>query len=152
MALAGAIEVLEDKRSRAHVQRRGEGGRKEHIYGPRRGEKRKAEEDLEALRAVVARVADPAQAWGAMASEARALQERADFEARVSVRVAGLACGEESSPPWLGGMNDDSLDMEDSQPYDDSQDYYGDVNELWQEIDEEGRLPDWEQPPPVYLS
>ena len=65
------------------MQQWGKNGRKEIIRGPCRGEKRKAEEDLEALRAAAA-AACPAAAWGAMAAEARRLQERSDFEARVS--------------------------------------------------------------------
>ena len=40
----------------------------------------------------------------------------------------------------------ESPSQEDPQPYD-SPDYHGDTNELWQEIDEEGRLPSSYKPP-----
>ena len=67
---------------RAQLQRRVAGGRAEDICGPRRGEKRKAEEDLEALRAA-AEQAGPDAAWSAMADVSQCLQERARFEALV---------------------------------------------------------------------
>ncbi len=143
-ASAGALELSDDSRSRAHMQRRGEGGRQEHICGPRRGEKRRAEQDLEALR-VAAEEAGPAAAWDAMAVEARRLQERADFEARVSAYASEYIAA--PGPRVSTAAESHSLDMEDTQPYE-SQDYYNDCNELWQEIDEDGRLPGW-QPPPI---
>ena len=150
MASSGAVELLDGSCSRAHMQRRSESGRKEHIRGPRRGEKRKAEEDLEALRAA-AKEAGLAAAWDAMAAEARRLQERANFETRVSIRVAEHAGRMELSLPSPDLMDCDSLDMDDSQSDDDSQEYYNDVNEPWQEIDEEGRLPGWEAPPIILV-
>ena len=115
-----------------------------HICGPRRGDKRKAEEDLEAIRSA-ARNPD---AWSAMAAEAHRLQERAEFEGRVAAYVSGYTCATEPSmPPAV-----ESQSLEDTQPYD-SQEYYNDVNELWQEIDEEGKLPaSYAPPPPISLA
>lgn len=78
LVMAGAVENL-GIRFRAHVQRRGSNGRKDHIHGPHRGEKRKAEQDLETLRAA-AKHAGPGKAWSAMTAESRHLKERADFE------------------------------------------------------------------------
>ena len=62
------------------MQHRGAEGHKEYIFGPRRGEKRRAEQDLEVLRAV-AEKSDPGEAWKAMAAESRCLQVAAGFEA-----------------------------------------------------------------------
>jgi hypothetical protein len=139
---AGAVQLLSDSRSRACLQRRATDGRMEHICGPRRGEKRKAEEDLEAIRAAAA---GSREAWGAMAAQAHRLQERANFEARVAAYVGSYASAPEPSlpPPAV-----ESPSLEDTQPYD-SQDYDNDVNELWQEIDDEGNLPSSYQHPPL---
>ena len=68
----GSIEMLCENCMRAHIQRRTGKGRVMHICGSRRGEKRKAEEDLEAIRSA-ARNPD---AWSAMAAEAHRLQHR----------------------------------------------------------------------------
>jgi hypothetical protein len=146
--MAGAVEILDDRFSRAHVQRRSGDGRKEDIRGPRRGGKRHAEQDLEALRAA-AEAAGPEAAWSAMAAESHRLRERADFEARVAVCAADPAIFVGGSLPPLALAESGSLDMDDTQPYDDSQEYYNDVNDPWQEIDEDGRLRDWEPPPIV---
>ncbi len=67
--MAGAVEI-QGSSFRAHMQRRGEDGRKEHIRGPHRGEKRKAEQDLERLRAAAEEASDAA--WSAMAAESTA--------------------------------------------------------------------------------
>jgi hypothetical protein len=141
--MAGAVGVHGNS-FRADFQRR-EGGRKEHIYGPRRGEKRKAEQDLEALRAAAEQAGSDA-AWSSMSAECHRLQERADFEARVSAYVATNASIGIPALHILSPTPEESelLDSEDSQPYDDSREreYYNDVNEFWQEADEVGRLPD----------
>ena len=54
MAFSSSVELLDGGYSRAHIRRWGDGGRKEHILGPRHGDKREAEEDLEVLRAAAA--------------------------------------------------------------------------------------------------
>eukprot|EP00973_Karenia_brevis_P078663 10918492-Karenia_brevis.AAC.1 len=76
----GSIQVLDGNISRARLRRRGVDGRVEQIYGPRRGEKRKAEEDLNAIRAA----AQGPDAWSDMAAEARRLQDQSVFEGRVA--------------------------------------------------------------------
>ena len=127
-------------RFRAHMQQRGKNGHKHHIHGPYRGEKRKAEHDLEML-CTSAKHAGPESAWCATAAESCRLKERADFEARVSVCSSALRarhpslCSEEVGAP----------DIEDPDPTD-SQEYYNDFDELWQDEGDDGRLPDCYQP------
>ena len=118
-------------------------GRKEHILGPRRVEKRKAEEDLAAIRAA----AQGLDAWSAMAAETHRLQERAALEGRVAAHASNDTCATEPNPPTAVESQESESLLEDTQPHD-SQEYYNDVNELWQEIDDEGRLPAWYVPPP----
>ena len=67
--MAGAVKPLGSS-FRAHMRRRGEGSRREHILGPLRGEKRKAEQDLEMLHAAAGETASDV-AWRAMAAESR---------------------------------------------------------------------------------
>ena len=132
---------------RAQLQRRVAGGRAEDICGPRRGEKRKAEEDLEALRAA-AEQAGPDAAWSAMADVSQCLQERARFEALVSLHLeqgVSLSGGCSSA---LVNSESQSLDMDDTQ-LSSVDEYYNDSNELWQEIDDTGQLPDWKPAPTV---
>ena len=50
------------------------------VIGPRRAEKRRAEDDLEALREASVGHADPAARRAALAAEARRLQQQADTE------------------------------------------------------------------------
>jgi hypothetical protein len=142
--MAGAVENLRGCFC-AHMQQRGKNGRKDNIRGPTRGEKRKAEDDLATLRAA-AKHAGPGAAWGAMDAESRRLKERADFEARVSACASALPV----RPPSLCSEDSDAPDIEDQEPGD-SQEYYNDFDELWQDIDEEGRLPSYYQPPPLLL-
>ena len=143
-ATPGAVQALGDNCFRACLQRRSAGGSKEYVYGPRRSGKRKAEEDLEAIRAV----ARGPEAWSAATAEGHRLQERALFEARVAMRAAEPARTIELTIPPADWTDLPPEDMYDWEPYDDSQDYATDVNELWQEIDEEGRLHGY-QPPPM---
>ena len=126
-----SVQLLNNGRVRARLQRRHDKDM-QCIYGPKRGEKRKAEEDLEAIRAA----SQGPDAWGAMAAEAHRLQEQAEFEGRVAACVSSYTCSAEPSQPPA----DESQSQDDWQPGD-SQEYYNDVNELWQEIDDEGRLP-----------
>ena len=77
-----------------------------------------------------------------MAAEARRLQERADFEARV-LYVSTYSSTAEADLPTPAVDNQSLEDME----LEDSQEYFNDVDELWQEIDEHGRLLCWQPPP-----
>ena len=139
--MTGSVEILGSS-FRAHVQRRGENGRKENIRGPRRGEKRKAEQDLETLRAAAEEAAS-SSIWNAMTAAGRRLHERADFEARVSACASALVV----RPPTPCSEESDAPDISDPEPRD-SQELYNDIDELWQDIDEDGRLPDYYQPLP----
>ena len=96
-AAAGSIEPVGDSCLRAHMQRRAGDGRKEHIRGPRRDEKRKAEENLATIRAV----AQGPDAWNAMTAEAHRLQERAEFEGRVAAYFSTYTCATEPDEPAL---------------------------------------------------
>ena len=143
-ARPGDIECLTSNCFRAHVQRRASSGQKQHIIGPRRVDKRKAEQDLEAIREASR---DP-NAWDAMAAAARRLQERAEFEGKVAVCAAAIT-SESNALPVKQSEPDEDTDSSDSQPYDPNA-YYNDANELWQEIDEEGRLPpNYTRPPRI---
>ena len=65
-----------------------------HAYGPRRAEKRRAEEDLEALREASVGLADPAARTAALAAESNRLQQLAEREVHVSI----AACRELRTP------------------------------------------------------
>ena len=132
---------------RAQLQRRVAGGRAEDICGPRRGEKRKAEEDLEALRAA-AEQAGPDAAWSAMADVSQCLQERARFEALVSLHLEQGVSLSRGCSSALASSENQSLDMDDTQ-LSSVDEYYNDSNELWQEIDDTGQLPHWKPAPTV---
>ena len=144
MAYPGKVEIISDTQMRAHFQRRA-AGRTEHICGPRRGEKRRAEQDLELIRAAAEEEIDP---WHAMSVEAHRLQERAKLEAEVAVTAASISSqtlSTESQP-------DDSQCLEDTLPlagYDDD----ADCTDSWPEIDDEGRLPaDYLAPPLIEVA
>ena len=61
------------------------------VKGPRRAEKRRAEEDLEALREASSNHLDPAARRAALAAEAHRLQHLAEREVHVSIAARGLA-------------------------------------------------------------
>ena len=94
-ATTGSIEMLSENYMRARVQRRTGDGRKMQIRGPRRGEKRKAEEDLDAIR----EAAQGPDTWSAMGAEAHRLQEQAEFEGRVRAYVVSHTCATHPNLP-----------------------------------------------------
>ena len=125
MAYSGTVEITSDLQMRAHFQRRAM-GRKEHIRGPRRGEKRRAEQDLELIRAAAEEEIDP---WHAMSIEAHRLQERAEYEAQVTATAASIS----SQTLSTASQPDDSECLEDTLPlagYDDD----ADCTDSWPEI------------------
>ena len=147
MAYSGKVEIFSDMQTRAHF-RRWAAGRDEHIHGRRRGEKRRAEQDLELIRAAAEEEIDP---WYAMSLEAHRLQERAEYEAQVTATAASISSqtlSTESQP-------DDSQCLEDTLPlagYDDDDDD-ADCTDSWPEIDDEGRLPaDYLAPPLIEVA
>lgn len=163
--MSGAVEILGSS-FRAHLQRRDVNGRKMQVRGPRRGDKRKAEQDLHALRAAAEEAAASSATgramiadsrclqrhgiWNALVAESRRLQERADFEARVSASLSALAARSASPARSASSLSEesDAADISESEPGD-SQEHYSDSDELWQDIDDEGRLPSYYQPPPL---
>ena len=145
MACPGKVEIISDTQMRAHFQRRA-AGRKEHIRGPRRGEKRRAEQDLELIRAAAEKEIDP---WHAMSVEAHRLQERAEYEAQVTAiatSISSQTLSTESQP-------DDSQCFEDTLPLTGYDDDDADCTDSWPEIDDEGRLPaDYVGPPLIEVA
>ena len=115
---------------RARFQYRDE-GRNQEIDGPRRGQKRRAEEDLELMRAAARGKTEKQDIYAAVAEEGRRLKERAEWECTVAVAARHAS---------------DTQD-EDTQEYHDE--YHNDVDEEWQDIDEDGRLPNWKPLPPI---
>ena len=78
-ARSGGVQER-DGRFRAHVQYRGEQGRKADLHGPRRPEASEAESDLASMRAAAAVFPDDrVRAFQSMHAEARRLQERAKY-------------------------------------------------------------------------
>ena len=76
--MAGSVEHLINDDFRAHVQRRDEAGFKQNIHGPRRGNKRSAEKDLQALRAAAEKAGpDKDKQWSAMKRAKSRLQKLA---------------------------------------------------------------------------
>ena len=69
---------------RADFQYRDE-GRLQHIYGPRRGQKRRAEEDLELMRAAARGKTEKRDIYAAIAEKGRRLTERSEWESTVAV-------------------------------------------------------------------
>ena len=67
---------------RAEVQHRDGEGKNAHISGPRRAEKRRADADLDSMRAAACNKAARGEMYEAMAGEGRALRERAAFSGR----------------------------------------------------------------------
>ena len=133
--ISGALEDLGTRGVCAHFQHRDCIGRKEHIRGPRREHKREAEMDLDSLWAAGLQT-DVDAAWGLIANKARRLCEEADFAHVVATRACQYARTTDTAHPVH--METDSLESE--RVYD-SVDYGHDANELWQELDHEGRLP-----------
>ena len=80
---AAAVEDRGNNIWRAHLQKMTK-GRNQNIRGPRRTERREAEEDLKVLRAA-AQDPDP---WAAMATEARRLREHVAFMLHMAVTEA----------------------------------------------------------------
>ena len=131
----GSVETLPSGQSRARLRKR-VGEHFHRFTGPRRWGKPQAEEDLDAIRAAAEQGPDP---WSAMKAEAQRLRERAEFDGRVAATVSSFTGAAE--PSLLPAVED--MQPPDSPEFDDD---FG--NELWQEIDDEGRLPPSYAPPP----
>ena len=112
--------------------------------GPYRVEKRQAAEDFESMRMAFHDQESRRNLYEAPAAEGRRLQQDSDFEGVVAVTANGL----ESRASLDQFPSSQSLDYDDTQSYE-SQDYYNDVDEIWQDIDEDGRLPDSTPAPSV---
>ena len=150
-AKIGAVETIRSHCFRVRLQRRANNGCLEHIHGPKRNEKRKAELDLDLIRHAAEESED---AWGSMIAAARRLQDRAKFEVEVALCaetcLAAKDDAHENTQPCDTLTCDSQIcksELYDSEPGD-SQEYYNDRNELWQEIDDEGKLPENYTHPP----
>ena len=80
---------------RAEVEFRDDSGQRKHIYGPRREQRRRAETDLDQMRAAGAIGTTREQGLQYMAAEARRLQVSASFEAEVRTAVQRQRAAEE---------------------------------------------------------
>ena len=79
-----------------------EGGQMRYVYGPRRAEKRRADEDLEPLREASVGQADPAARRAALAAEAHRLQQQAETEQRVELFAHRLSQQQAHLQPSVG--------------------------------------------------
>ena len=121
--------------------------------GPRRAEKRRAEEDLEALRETLSGQADPAARRAALAAEAHRLQQMAEREVHVSIAARGLPQQQPVStapkPQQLSNVlqhpvEDDSDDSQSDWEIGEPDD--ADVVYAWEKFDDRGRpLPEQQQ-------
>jgi hypothetical protein len=147
-AWGGVSEVASpDGRSqsyRANFQYR-DARKKINIHGPRRAHKRRAEEDVESMRASARGKTAKPDVYEAVAVEGRRLQERAEFEGTVAA-----ARPLEAPASFDQAPSSQSFDDDESESYE-PQDYYNDVDEFWQDIDEDGRLPNWTPAPVMRL-
>ena len=133
-AKIGAVETMRSHCFRAHLQRRANNGCKEHIYGPKRNAKRKAELDLDLIRHSAEESED---SWGSMIAAARRLQNRAKFELEVALCAETcLAAKDEAQTCDTQPCSTQTYESQncESQLYDsepgDSQEYYNDRSEL----------------------
>ena len=74
-------------------------GRKQYVYGPRRGQKRRAEEDLELMRTAARGKTEKRDIYAAVAEEGRRLQERAEWESTVAASAHHASDMADSSGP-----------------------------------------------------
>ena len=123
--------------------------------GPRRAEKRRAEEDLEALREASSGQVDPAARRAALAAEAHRLQQLAEREVHVSIAARGLAQQHQPAstaprPQQFSNVlrhtvEDDSDDSQSDWEIGEPDD--ADVVYAWEKFDDRGRLlPEKQQP------
>ena len=144
--VSGAVEDKGEKGMFAHFQHRDDRGQNQNIRGPRRGEKREAEMDLDILWEAGLQ-ADADAVWESIAAEARRLREGVNFGRAVATRAYQYARTQATTPPLQ--MEIDSLESEQAH---ESQEYDNDANEVWQEIDDEGRLPStWAPAPRIHV-
>ena len=94
LAELGRVAVHDDQ-YRAHAQYRNSAGVNVHIYGPDRSGRRRAETDLDQMRAAGAVGTTREQGLQYMAAEARRLQVSASFEAEVRTVVQRQRAAEE---------------------------------------------------------
>ena len=148
----GSVEEV-DGAYRAHYQWR-ENGVHRDLRGPRRAEKRRAEEDLESLREASVGFADPAARRAALASEAQRLQQQAEREVRVASVARRLSQEQPQQQSSFGQqpqqmsveqypVEHDSDSQSDWEPGDADD---ADVVYPWERFDERGRpLPEQQQ-------
>ena len=135
-----------------------DGGEERRAYGPRRSEKRRAEEDLEVMREASSRHEDVLSRRKAVTAEARRLQQLAEQEVKVSV-VARRLSQEKQQQPVSTAQKPQQLSNALQHPIedcsDDSQSDWeigerddADVVYAWERFDDRGRpLPEQQQQP-----
>ena len=126
-----------------------EGGSQRHAHGPRRSEKRRAEEDLEALREASSNHADSAVRRAALVAEAHRLQQLAEREVHVSIAARGLAQQQREQHPIARQQHHqpsvDRHPVEDGSGSDSQSDWEigeaddADVVYAWERFDDRGR-------------
>ena len=153
----GAVETIRFDCFRAHLQRRADNGCNKNIHGPKRNEKRRAELDLDSIRRAAGESED---AWGSMIAATRRLQDRAKFEVEVALCAESCIASKDDAHENTQLCETQTCDTQpcstqtcdsqicDSEPGD-PQEYYNDRDELWQEIDDEGKLPESYARPPI---
>ncbi len=100
LAELGRVAVHDDQH-RAHAQYRNCAGEKVNIYGPDRSDCRRAETDLDQMRAAGAIASTREQGLQYMAAEARRLQVSAGFEAEVRAAVQRQLAEEEEDAVYV---------------------------------------------------
>ena len=120
---------------RARVQWIEEGANR-HAHGPRRGEKRRAEEDLESLRGA-AEEKDMTRSEGhqAILEEAARLQRRAEYETRIRITSQQLAASQAQQSPPLPPQPAEHDASDDSSDWYEGDPYAGDDTPPWEKIE-----------------
>ena len=115
------------------------------VKGPRRAEKRRAEEDLEALREASVGLADPEARRAALAAEAHRLQQQAETEQRVELFAHRLSQQQAHLQPSVGQQRQQqqpSVIVRQQQPVPEQQAKHAQSNQASEELS--GSEDDWE--------
>ena len=114
------------------------------LDGPRRAEKRRAEEDLEALREASVGLADPEARRAALAAEAHRLQQQAETEQRVELFAHRLSQQQAHLQPSVGQQRQQQQPsvLVRQQPVPEQQARHGQSHQASEELS--GSEDDWE--------
>ena len=133
-----------------------DGGEERRAYGPRRSEKRRAEEDLEFMREASSKHQDVLERRKAVTAEVRRLQEQAEHEVRVSLVARRLsqeqrqqeqAVEQRQQQPYLQRQHPVEYDSDSQSDWEPGEADDADVVYAWERFDDRGRpLPEQQQP------